>query len=131
MTDTWRSRVVLMVAASVLAITTGFVAYDIGRKDGYADAASTIARAPEALAAPGAPVAPAVVAVPAHYHRHSGWGGGFIFPLLFLFWIFLFTVRGRMGWWGMRPSGGPRGQWYEERFDEIHRRAHDRMNSKE
>jgi hypothetical protein len=105
----------------LLAIAVGTVAYNVGVSHGLSVAAPA-AGAP----APGSPV---------YYYngyRHWGWGFGF-FPLGIILWIFAlrFLFWGACGprWWHYRygrygPYDDPSG-----RFEEWHRRAHERMNN--
>jgi hypothetical protein len=94
----------------VLTVAAGAVAYNIGLSHGLARVAASV----EAQTPP--PAYP--------YYWHRPWGAGFLFPLMFFaFWIFLF--RGFWRPWGPWYHGGPR----RERFDEWHRRAHERMNA--
>ena len=101
----WNGWLVAALSAVAVAIAAG-VAYNVGLSQGLAQAGAS---------AGGAPA----------YARHWPWGPGFLFPLMFLFWI----VFG--GWW-WRPWGpwsyyyGPRPH-ARDRFEEWHRQAHDRM----
>jgi hypothetical protein len=121
----YRWAIALIVIA--LTITAGVVAYNIGLSQGLAQVA-------EATAQQGASPPPAPSAFPPPYYYgygwHRPWGGGFIFPMLFLFWILLFAVA-RGGFWRHGYYGRPYFAPYEDRFDEMHRRAHDRMNKTE
>jgi hypothetical protein len=97
--------------ALVLIIGAGVVSYNVGLSQGLAQAGAD----PAAIRS---------------YGWHGPWGLGPLFPLLFIvFWIVL--LRGFFGafWMPWRPwyYGGPS----RERFEEWHRRAHDRMNGKE
>ena len=110
----------LLIGVSVAA---GLIAYNVGLSHGVAEA--TIAAATTA-APPSAP--PTAYPYPYAYpYGHRPWGFGFLFPFVFLFfWVFM----ARAFWWrGGWHAGGPRS--YQDRFDEMHRRAHDRMNAKE
>jgi len=99
---------VLALVVVLASAAVGLVGYNIGISHGMAQGAGTDAN---------------------FYGWHRPWGFGFMFPLLFFFaWVVLF--RGL--WWGF---GGPwRHRYYypgeygpHPRFDEWHRRAHDRM----
>ena len=116
--------VVLGVVASAVLVT---IVYQAGVSHG-------IALQPPVAVAPAAPGAAQAVPPPYPYYpyRYYGpWRGGFFGPLLGIF-LFLFVLRtvfwGMWGWgWRRRwryydyPDYGP------SRFDEWHRRAHDRM----
>jgi hypothetical protein len=119
-----RARSGWAIALLVVALTVGagVIAYNVGLSHGVAEA-TVAAGTTTAAAPPNAYPYP----YPYPYGWHRPWGFGFVFPLFFLFfWVFLF----RAFWWrGGWHAGGPR--YYEDRFDEMHRRAHDRMNAKE
>jgi drug/metabolite transporter (DMT)-like permease len=102
----WWGVALLVVA---LTIITGAVAYNIGLSQGLAQVAASA----------DAPAPP-----PYPYYWHRPWGFPLFFPLLFVFWIVLF--RGFF-WrpWGPWYHGGPP----SERFEEWHRRAHERMKA--
>jgi hypothetical protein len=115
------SRWAAVLFAVAIALVVGFGAYNIGLSHGLARSAQ-IAVAP--AIAPG--TAPVFVYP---YGWHRPWGFGFLFPLVFFgFWFLVlrgFFWRGlwRRGCWGYAgfdPS---------MRFDEWHRRAHERLKS--
>jgi len=117
-------RWALVLVAVLAAVAIGTVTYQAGVSHGLA-LQPPVAVAPPAAGAP--PVAPG----PYPYYPYGPyhpWRFGFFGPLLFVFfWIFLF--RGIFFWGG----GGWRRRWdrdssyWPERFDDWHRRAHDRM----
>jgi hypothetical protein len=95
--------------ALLLIVGAGAVSYNVGLSQGLAQIGAGNATAP----------------YPYDWHRH--WGIGPFGPLLFIvFWIVI--LRGFFGlfWRPWRPwyYGGPS----RERFEEWHRRAHERMN---
>src|SRR4051794_26484337 len=105
----------LAITAIVACAAVGFIAYDAGLARGAAEAGTA-----------------ATATVPAYpYYAwgwHRPWGFGFGFPLMILFWL----VISRALFWG-----GPwRRRWYyyghdvPPAFDEMHRRAHERMEKK-
>ena len=100
---------VIWLGILILTIGATAVAYNVGLSQGLAQAGTAAAEA-----------------APYPYHWHHGWGVGPFFPLLFIvFWLLLF--RGL--WWGpWRYYGGP---YHRDRFDEWHRRAHERMDAKQ
>ena len=114
-----------VVFALLAAVAIGAIAYQAGVAHGIA------LQPPPAVAAPGAPAVPAVP--PYYAYRYYGpWRFGFFGPLfgiLFFFFFLRFLFWGLFGWgWGGRrwryydyPGDGP------SRFDEWHRRAHERM----
>jgi hypothetical protein len=98
-----------IIVALVIAAIVGVSAYQLGVSQG--------------LAATGTAVAPAV-----YYHPYFFGGFGFLFPLLFLFFIF-FLIRGAFWGWGGRHYGGGWGKagYYQnprERLEELHRELH-------
>lgn len=109
-----RFRLAAVLGAVVLAVAVGIVSYNIGVSHGQAIAA----------AAAGAPP----TAVPPYYW-YRPWGFGFFGPFLFLlFWFFAFRLLfwgsfRRRGWYSFGPDDTP------TRFEEWHRRAHERMNA--
>ena len=102
-----------LFAAALVAVAVGVVSYNAGVSHGLA------------IAAPP-PGAPAGAVGPYYWYRPWGFGFG---PLaILLFWFLLFRVF----FWG----GFHRRRWYypgpydiPPRFEEWHRRAHERMNS--
>jgi hypothetical protein len=90
----------------VIAAIVGVGAYQLGLAQG--------------LGATGTAVAPVV------YYPHYFFGGfGFLFPLLFIFFIFA-LMRGASRGWG-RSYGGGWGPGYpgpRERIEELHRELH-------
>ena len=118
-------RWVVALLALLAAVVIGGIAYQAGVAHGIA------LQPPPAIAAPGAPGAPAVPA-PYYAYRYYGPRFGFFGPLfgiLFFFFILRLLSWGLWGWgWRGRrwryydyPDDGP------SRFDEWHRRAHERM----
>jgi hypothetical protein len=110
-----------LVATLVVAAIVGFFAYNAGVAHG--------------IAAAGQPVAGGAAGVPPYpygWYRPWGFGFGFFGPFLFIM-LWLFVLRGifwggpwrRFGCYGGGYYGGP------SAFDEWHRRAHERMTSKE
>jgi hypothetical protein len=119
-------RWAVVVFALLAAVAIGAIAYQAGVAHGIA------VQPPPAVAAPGAPGAPAVPAPYYAYRYYGPWRFGFFGPLfgiLFFFFILRFLFWGLCGFgWGWRrwryydyPGDGP------SRFDEWHRRAHERM----
>ncbi len=116
------------LAAVLVSIAVGVLAYNAGLSQGAAQIATA-----ESAAAQGAP-AP----YPYAYGWRPSWGFGYgfsFFPFLMFvfFWIFvsrLFWWGGpwRRGWYGYGPCGGY-GRRYDgpTAFDDWHQRAHDRM----
>lgn len=91
----------------VIAAIVGVGAYQLGFAEG--------------LGATGTAVGPAV------YYPHFYGGFGFLFPLLFILFIFV-LLRGAFGGWGRRYGGGWGGPGYyqspRERLEELHRELH-------
>lgn len=112
--------------AVVVAVAIGATAYQAGVSHGVAMQQQT-ATAP---AAPGGaqPVPPPYPYYP--YHYYGPWRFGFFGPLLT---VFLFIVLLRTLFWGFGGWGWRRRYWQYDpdlpstRFDEWHRRAHERM----
>ncbi|MGE5715063.1 MAG: hypothetical protein ACM369_00295 [Acidobacteriota bacterium] len=103
------NRWALIAAALLLAAGVFAVAYNVGVAHGIEQGGKTIAQAPGT-----APV------YPYPYYGHGHWGFPFFFvPLFFLaFWLLI----ARAFFW--------RGGWHRggcDRFDDWHRRAHERM----
>ena len=97
----------IIIVTLVIAAFVGVGAYQLGVSQG--------------LAATGTAVAPAV-----YYHPFLF--GGFLFPLLFLFFIF-FLIRGAFWGWGGRRYGGGwggRGEYQSprERLEALHKELH-------
>ena len=121
-------RGAIVAVAVVAAVAIGATAYQAGVSQG-------IAMQPPAAIAQGAPGGAQAVPPPATYpyypyHYYGPWRFGFFGPLLTVFlFVFLFrTLAWGVGGWGWRrrywhydPELGP------SRFDEWHRRAHERM----
>jgi hypothetical protein len=114
--------------AIVAAVAIGATAYQAGVSHG-------LALQPPPVSAPGAPGAQAVPPAPYPYYayRYYGpWRFGFFGPLLT---IFLFVFLFRMLAWGVGGWGWRRRYWLydpelgQSRFDEWHRRAHERMRN--
>ena len=108
-----RIRWAAILAAVLLAVMVGVVAYNVGVSHG-------LAIAPSAAGATPSPIPP--------YYWYRPWGFGFA-PLLFLlFGFFLFRI---LFWGGYhRRRWSSRAPWdFSPSFDEWHRRAHERMNS--
>ena len=132
MEDEFRMRRWALVAFAVLAmVAIGGIAYQAGVSQG-------IALQPPAAAAPAAPggaqAAPAPVYDGYRYYRPWRYGPfGFVWPLFsILFFVFFMKAI----FWGLFGYGwGWRRRWYYDRpddygpsrFDEWHRRAHERM----
>ena len=109
-----RFRWVTIVAAVLLAVTVGIVAYNIGVSHGQAIASTAAVATPP-------PVPP--------YYWYRPWGFGFGPILFLLFWFFLFRIL----FWGgyhRRRWSYPASWNFSPSFDEWHRRAHERMDSK-
>jgi hypothetical protein len=97
-----------IIVTLLIAAIVGVGAYQLGLSQG--------------LAGTGTAVAPAV-----YYHPYFFGGFGFLFPLLFLFFIF-FLIRGAFGGWGRHYGGGwGKAGYYQsprERLEELHRELH-------
>jgi hypothetical protein len=103
-----RARAWWVIAALVLLVAgvAAAISYNVGLSQGMAQV----------------PV-PAGSVLPYEYGWHRPWGFGLLIPLAFFaFWILM--MRG-LFWrpWGPRHYGPS----YQDRFDEWHRRAHERM----
>jgi hypothetical protein len=110
-----------LLAALVLAVLVGFVAYNAGVAHGVATAAAQQAAAAPQGAAPPAMFAP--------YGYYRPWGFGFFFGPFFFFLLFVFVMRG-LFWGGPWRRYGcyPRGYYGGPgALDDWHRRAHERM----
>ena len=130
----WRMRrLAVGVLALLAAVAIGTIAYQAGVSRGIALQPPPVAAAPAVPGGAQAAPPPPYPYYPYGYYRP--WRGGFIGPLLGIFFFF-FVLRalfwgacwgGGGGWrrrrWGYYdyPYDGP------PRFDEWHRRAHDRM----
>jgi len=129
-------RWALVALAIVTAVVIGGVAYQAGVSQGIA------LQPPPAIGAPAAPggnaqAAPAQTPYPYYPYRYYGpWRFGFfgfLGPLLSLV-FFVFVIRtifwGLFGW-GWRRRWGYYDRYYDpdgpSRFDDWHRRAHERM----
>jgi hypothetical protein len=92
----------------VIAAIVGVGAYQLGVAQG--------------LATTGTAVAPAI-----YYHPFFFGGFGFLFPLLFIFFIF-FLLRAAFWGWGGRHYGGGWGKGYyqspRERLEQLHKELH-------
>ncbi len=113
-------RWAVVLFAILAAVAIGTVTYQAGVSRG-------LALQPPVAVAPPAAGAPPAAQVPYPYYPYRfyrPWGFGFG-PLLFLlFWIFI--IRGIFGWgWRRRWYRDP--DYWSQRFDDMHRRAHDRM----
>jgi hypothetical protein len=98
-----------IIVTVAIALFIGVGAYELGVQQG--------------LATTGTAVAPAV-----YYHPWFFGGFGFLFPLLFLFFIFA-LMRAAFGGWGRRYGGWGGGYGHypggaRERIEEIHRELH-------
>lgn len=105
----------LALLAVLLAGAAAAVAYNVGLSQGLAQVA--------------APAAGTALPPYAYYGWHRPWGFGFfpLFPLLFLvIWVLVFRGLFWRPWGPWYQGAGP----YSERFDEWHRRAHDRMEGR-
>lgn len=98
-------------------LVTGAVAYNMGLSHGVAQAA---------LASGTQGTIP-----PYYFYGHRPWGGGLVFPFVFIaFWF----LAARALFWG-RPGRGDGvcrtayGDGPGARFDEWHRQAHERMKA--
>jgi hypothetical protein len=99
--------IVGIIVTLAIALFIGVGAYELGLQQG--------------LGTTGTAVAPAV-----YYHPWFFGGFGFLFPLLFLFFIFA-LMRAAFGGWGRRYGGwGGYGHYGpgRERLEEIHRELH-------
>ena len=108
-----RFKLAAVLAAVLLAVAVGVIAYNAGVSHGLAIAGS-------AGPAPTGPFPP--------YGWYRPWGFGFFGPFLFvLFWFFLLRV---LFWGGFyrRRWMYPGFQDAPPSFDEWHRRAHERMS---
>lgn len=96
-----------IILTLVIAAIVGVGAYQLGLAQG--------------LGATGTAVAPV------YYHPYLFGGFGFLFPLLFILFIFV-LLRGAFGGWGRRYGGGWGGPGYyqspRERLEELHREMH-------
>ena len=117
-------RWAVVLLAVLAAVAIGTVTYQAGVSHG-------LALQPPVVAAPPAAGAPPVAPGPYPYYPYGyyrPWRFGFFGPLLFVFfWIFL--LRGIFFWggWGRRHRWHGDPNYWPDRFDDWHRRAHDRM----
>jgi hypothetical protein len=117
----WAIALLVLLAAAAI----GAVAYQVGVSHGLALRPPVVA-APPAAGGPAAIPGPYVYpAYPYGYYRP--WRFGFFGPFLFvLFWFVIFRGMFRMGGgWPRWHHGDP--DYWPGRFDEWHRRAHERM----
>lgn len=123
-------RWAIVAFALLAAVAIGVVAYQAGVSEGVS------LQPPPVVTAPAAPGGQATPPVAYDYRYYRPWRFGFFGPL-FSVLFFVFVLRalswGVFGWglgWGWR-----RRRWYYDhpddygpsRFDEWHRRAHERM----
>jgi hypothetical protein len=103
------NRWAVIVGALVLALVVGAMAYNAGIARGIEQSGKIV------VAAPGA--------YPYPYHYGRPWGSGFFFaPFFFvLFWFLIVRAVFWRGGWHRRGCGA------DSRFDDWHRRAHERM----
>jgi hypothetical protein len=111
-----RFRWITILAAVLLAVTVGIVAYNMGVSHGQAIASTAAGATPPSVQ-------------PYYWYRPWGFGFGFGPVLFLLFWFFLFRI---IFWGGYRRyRWSYPGSWNSSpSFDEWHRRAHERMDSK-
>ena len=118
-----RFRWAVVLAALLGAAAIGVVSYNVGVSQGLAIGATATAGTPSG--------APAYLPAYGPYGWYRPWGFGLFGPFFFiLFWFFVF----RLFFWG----GFHRRRWHyggpydaPRAFDEWHRRAHERMTTKE
>jgi len=117
-------RWAIVALAIVAAVAIGGTAYQAGVSHGLA------LNPPAAAAPPAANGAPSAQPPYPYYpypYRYGPWrGGSFLGPVLFVFfWIFLF----RLVFWGAfgRRRWRRDPDYWLDRFDDWHRRAHERM----
>ena len=114
----------VVLLAVLAAVAIGTVMYQAGVSHG-------LALQPPVVAAPPVAGAPPVAPGPYPYYPYGyyrPWRFGFFGPLLFVFfWIFLFRGIFFWGGWGRRRHWQGDPNYWPERFDDWHRRAHDRM----
>jgi hypothetical protein len=121
--DPGKKRWVILLLGLLAAVAIGTVAYQVGVSHGLSLQPPVAATPPAAGGAPAAP--PPYPYYP--YHFYGPWRFGFFGPLLFiLFWIVVFraVMWGVFGW--RRHSWRDPAYW-PDRFDDWHRRAHERM----
>jgi hypothetical protein len=124
MENRFGARLLFVVLAAAVAAYVGFAAYNAGVMHGLAESARLAA--PAANATPGGAPPAYFYPYPYPYLWHRPWGFGFgFFPFFFI--ILCFFLLRRALW------GGPRWGWghhYRDgvppRFEEWHRRAHER-----
>src|SRR5262245_611335 len=109
-----RFKVAAILAALLIAVAIGVVAYNAGFSHGLAIAAT-------AGGAPAGPLPP--------YGFYRPWRFGFLGPFLFV--LFAFFLLRVLFWGGFHSRGWMYPGFYDAPppFDEWHRRAHERMNS--
>ena len=104
-----------LMAAVLMALVVGIVAYNVGVSHGIG------------INLPAA-AAPAGIPGPYYYGWHRPWGVGFFPPFLLIVFVFLafrllfWGSFHRRGWYYTGPYDVP------HRFEEWHRREHERMN---
>lgn len=120
-------RLAVAVLALVAAVGIGAVAYQAGVAHGLALQVPAVTAPAAPGAAQGAQVPPYVI----YPYRYWGpWRFGFFGPLLSIFFFF-FVLR--MLFWGFGGWAWRRRYWHYDpelgppRFEEWHRRAHERM----
>ncbi|HEV7920935.1 MAG TPA: hypothetical protein VGR02_09125 [Thermoanaerobaculia bacterium] len=108
------NRWTVILGALLLAVVVGGIAYNAGVTQGMVQSGKIVTVAPPAGAYPYAYPYP-------YYGWHRPWGLGFFFaPLFFIFFWFI-VVRGLFGRY-RGCNGGTR-------FEEWHRRMHERMET--
>jgi hypothetical protein len=116
------NRFAALLGMALVAAVVGAVGYQIGISHGLALGGQAAAAASNAVPPYGWPP-------PYGWYRPWGFGFGFLFPLFFFgFWFVMLRMLfwggpWRRGWHHAGPSDVP------SRFDEWHRRAHDRMKT--
>ena len=110
-------------AMLLLVLGAGAIAYNAGVTHGLAESGKL---GGQILATPPAGTVAVPYAVP-YYGWHRPWGFGFLaIPLFFIFWC---VVARMIFWRGGYPGRSCGGAWGPEgRFDDWHRRAHERMD---
>jgi hypothetical protein len=110
-------------AMLLLVLGAGALAYNVGVTHGLAESGKLGA---QVFPAPPAGSVAVPYAIP-YYGWHRPWGFGFLaIPLFFVFWVVVArTIFWRRGYYG-RCYGDGFGA--DGRFDDWHRRAHERMD---
>jgi len=110
-------------AMLLLMLGAGAIAYNAGVTHGLAESGKL---GGQILATPPAGTVAVPYAVP-YYGWHRPWGFGFLaIPLFFIFWC---VVARMIFWRGGYPGRSCGGAWGPEgRFEDWHRRAHERMD---